>query len=117
MAAAHRFHSVWPSHEPNAGYLCYSPPCVILRYAGFSAFRMQLIMPFKKIPLCQQRPVPPPCVTLRLALFPATLGAPLHGVLRFLCIIGHFWVILGHFCYFCAFWAFLAIFVIFSHFW
>ena len=62
--------------------LRYSPLRGILRYAGFSAFRMQLIMPFKKIPLCQQRPVPPPCVTLRLALFPATRDSRLRGVLR-----------------------------------
>ena len=31
--------------------LCYSPPCVILRYAGFSASRIQLIMPLKKYSL------------------------------------------------------------------
>ena len=58
----------------------YSPLSGILHYTGFSAFREQLIMPCKKNPLCKQRPVPPPCVTLRLVLFSATRYSPLRGM-------------------------------------
>ena len=54
-----------------------SPLRGILRYAGFSAFRMQLIMPFKKNPLCKQLPVPP------RVLLSATRDSRLRGILRY----------------------------------